>query len=90
MYNENNHALNFVRFPSDIYASYIIHSDGTIFKYLKTQENKHRASFLKNFPALKAWNPQEFYYWHREVETLSYSRYGWVHPYHLKYLGCKD
>jgi len=61
-----------------------------MFKYIKSQDDKQRASFLKNFPTLKGWDPMNFYYWHWELENLSYSKNGWVHPYHLKYLGCKD
>ena len=89
-YNGNTHALNFVRFPKDTYSSFIIMRDGTMFKYINHQDDKQRESFLKNFPKLKGFDPMNFYYWHLELESLSYSKNGWVHPYHLKYLGCPD
>ena len=54
-------SLNFIRFPNNHYASYIIMKNGTAFRYLKNQTDKQREAFIKKFPVLPSYTPEAFY-----------------------------
>ena len=81
----------FVRYPNH-YHSYVIQHDGTLFRYLQgqTKHTKKIDDMKKDFPTLAALTPEDFYYWHRNLEQVCFQTYMWILPYFCVYVGCKD
>ena len=80
--NGNQQDQNYVLSPSNG-SQYIIHRDGSLFRYLSRQTKKDRKEYITTFPVLTEWSAQAWADWRLRGQLCAYTYYAWIPPFYL-------